>query len=402
MHLVAWAVPVFFMMIFLELWISMRQGRLVYRPEAMIADLSCGIGSQVVWLATKLGIYAVLYDQFRLLTWQESSTAVWWIGIVGYDFLFYFWHRSSHRVNLLWAAHAVHHQSEDFNLAVALRQGWLEEITSLMFHLALALVGVPPLTYAAARGVSLLYQFLLHTQLVGSFGRLEGFFNTPSAHRVHHGINPQYIDKNFGAIFTVWDRIFGTYEREGEKVRYGVTEQLRSYNPFWANFAEWWRLKAAVARAPGVMHAVRVLFGSPDTLLKDHGPSWGSQTLVKYNPSLPTGLLPYVAVQLLVVSTVTTCVMFWWEEMSVTLATIACVWVLTSVLVWSGLSERQTWAPWLEAVRLLLTGVFLFGAPLPITSSSPVTWLASTFAMFFLFWFVRLMAAPGSVTARAN
>ena len=160
----------------------------------------------------------------------------WVIGLLGYDFIYYWWHRLSHEINVLWAAHIVHHQSEEYNLAVALRQAWFTPLTGVPFYSVLAFLGVPPTVFFVSAAVSLLGQFWIHTELIPKLGPLEWFLNTPSHHRVHHATNPEYLDRNYGAILIVWDRLFGTFVSEQEPCVYGITKPFGSFNAIWANF----------------------------------------------------------------------------------------------------------------------------------------------------------------------
>lgn len=180
------------------------------------------------------------------------------------DFLYYWDHRASHRVRLLWAvAHSVHHSSPLYNQTVGLRITFLDGYLSLWFYMPLALLGFEPVLIAAAFGVILGYQQWLHTETIGRLGWLDGWINTPSAHRVHHGVQPEYLDKNFGAILLVWDRLFGTWQREDAPVRYGLTHPLGSSNPLVVHFFELGRLVRELAQARGLGRKLRLLFAPP-------------------------------------------------------------------------------------------------------------------------------------------
>ena len=174
------------------------------------------------------------------MRWMLPIPVVWLITFVAYDLCYYFSHRYGHEWRILWASHVAHHQSEAFNLSTALRQtstGWLNAI----FYLPLYLVGVPVELVISVGSLNLIYQFWVHTEYVGRLGILEYILVTPSNHRVHHAKNPMYIDKNYGGVFIVWDRVFGTFQDEldTEPCRYGITEQLNSWNPIWANMHIW-------------------------------------------------------------------------------------------------------------------------------------------------------------------
>ena len=258
---IALAIPGFFVLIAAELGLGASKGRLggtrpLYRYVDALTDLGCGVTSQVTGMfltaVVANGVYTAVYNLGHLwdpprvpgLLGHEgrgffSASAVhllmWIFAFIAVDFLYYWWHRASHRVNLLWAAHVVHHQSEDYNLAVALRQSILTALTTIPFYLPLAILGVPPIVFFICSALNTLYQFWIHTRLVGTLGPLEWVMNTPSHHRVHHGINPAYIDKNHAGVFIAWDRWFGTFVEEGEEPIYGTVQPFRSADPLWAN-----------------------------------------------------------------------------------------------------------------------------------------------------------------------
>jgi sterol desaturase/sphingolipid hydroxylase (fatty acid hydroxylase superfamily) len=247
---IAYAIPFFLVLIGAELVASRRLRRPVYRLQDSLADLGCGIGQQVAlvfFTVAILRLYAGLHVHSPV-RFAEGSPWPWVIAFFYVEIAYYWWHRASHEVNLLWAAHVVHHQSEDYNLAVALRQAVLTTATSLPFNLPMALLGVPPVVYAATLSYQLLYQFWIHTELIGKLGPLERVFNTPSHHRVHHAVNPRYLDRNYGAILIVWDKLFGTFAEERERPVFGLTKPFTSFNPLVAQIEEW-RVIAAKARA---------------------------------------------------------------------------------------------------------------------------------------------------------
>ena len=234
---IALAIPFFFLLIGVELWAARRRGLSLYRFADAVVDLSCGMTQQILLVfsaAILTGGYVWLYDHFRVFTFRDGSIWPWVIAFFAVDLVYYFWHRLSHRVNLLWAVHVVHHQSEDYNLAVALRQAVLSVWTIWPLHLPLALLGVPPVTFLVVDSASTLYQFWIHTELVGKLGWLERIFNTPAQHRVHHAVNPRYLDRNYAATLCIWDRLFGTFEEERERPVYGLVKPLGSFDPILA------------------------------------------------------------------------------------------------------------------------------------------------------------------------
>jgi sterol desaturase/sphingolipid hydroxylase (fatty acid hydroxylase superfamily) len=239
-QIIVMAAPVFLAAIALEWWVGRRRGRNTYRLNDALNSLSLGLMSQIVGVFSKLlavGLYTLAFDSLALVQLPPSSPWVWLGALLGYDFLYYWLHRCGHRVAVLWAAHSVHHQSEDYNLSTALRQTSSGFIFGWLFYLPLAVAGVPPLVFATVALIDLLYQFWVHTQQVGKLGWFDRWFCAPSNHRVHHAMNDCYVDKNYGGILIVWDRLFGSYapERDDEPCVYGTRQALRSWNPLWAN-----------------------------------------------------------------------------------------------------------------------------------------------------------------------
>jgi len=361
---IAFAVPFFFLLIGVELVVAWARGRRVYRLGDAIGDLGCGMAQQVALVflaATILSGYTWLYDRHRLVTW-ESSAAPWAIAAVGVDFLYYWWHRLSHEVNLLWAAHVVHHQSEDYNLAVALRQAILTSFTLQLFYLPLALLGVPTIVFATVNAVSTLYQFWIHTELVGELGWLEEWINTPSLHRVHHAINPQYLDKNYGAISVVWDRLFGTYEREIEPCVYGVVKPLGSFNPIWAQVEPLVSLARQSARAPRPIDKLLVWVKSPAWRPAGVPPYPGTEDgsylrRPKYDARAPRPLRVYVLVQFALGTAATAALMFTQATAPRPVLAVGAALVVLTLGTSAGLLESRWWARPAEALRLGLVAL---------------------------------------------
>jgi alkylglycerol monooxygenase len=235
------AIPVFIACILLELGYARLRGRTLYERRDTLACLAMGVGNVVVAAAVKTLTFGALWWAYQYRVF-DIPVNVWWawaLLIVAEDLCYYWFHRGHHEVRCLWAAHVNHHSSQRYNLAVALRQSWTTPVTGFWFWLPLPLLGFHPLMVLSAQGISLLYQFWIHTQTVTRLGPLEWVMNTPSHHRVHHGSNPQYLDRNYGGIFIVWDRLFGTFEPEREPVRYGLVKNIDSFNPLKIAFHEW-------------------------------------------------------------------------------------------------------------------------------------------------------------------
>lgn len=362
---IALAVPFFFVLIGLELAWAKRRGVRVYRFNDAVTDLSCGITSQIVllvWAATQLAVYAWLYEHARLVTIAPPWLA-WLVAFVGVDLLYYWWHRLSHEVNVLWAAHVVHHQSEDYNLAVALRQSAITSWTALPFYLPLALLGVPTLVFAIVHALSTLYQFWIHTELVGKVrGPLDWVLNLPSHHRVHHAINPRYLDKNYGATLVVWDRLFGTYAEEHEKPVYGITKPLGSFNPMWAQIHYWFELAAMARAARRPRDKLKVWVASPAWKPEGYvlAPVPAIERRRKYDPPASRGVVGYVALQFVVVSALTFCLMMWHAAIATSALVLGGATVLGALFAFGGLLEGRRWAPYLEGARLAIGAAAVF------------------------------------------
>ncbi len=232
------SIPIFFILIGIELLVERFSQRKLYRLPDAIANLSCGITSQLSGLFLRIfviGIYQFLFENFALFTLEK--TWLYWLALVLLvDFAYYWAHRMSHEINLFWGGHVVHHQSEDYNLSVALRQSSLQVVWTFAFSLPIAFLGFDTWDFALISAFNTLYQFWIHTEAINKLPKwVEFIFNTPSHHRVHHGRDPKYIDKNHAGSLIIWDRIFGTFQPEEEKPTYGITKPINSWNPICAN-----------------------------------------------------------------------------------------------------------------------------------------------------------------------
>jgi len=220
-------------LVILEIIWNWRKDKKAYDIRDTLANLAIFLGfqlSKVLFFGFQYAIMGYL-SQFTLFHFK-STPLVFLISFVAVDFVYYWYHRLSHKIKLLWAFHLVHHSSLFMNLTVSYRLNWLSALLTPFVVAPLILIGLPFEFIAASFGLNLLYQFFLHTEAVGKLGFIEGLLATPSAHRVHHGSNEQYIDKNFGGVFMMWDRWFGTYKPETIKPTYGVTTGFISNNPF--------------------------------------------------------------------------------------------------------------------------------------------------------------------------
>ena len=241
MNYILMAVPMFLILILIEfLWDQYKQAG-TYRLNDTINSITMGIMSRIsgiLYAAIPFSAYAYLYEDYGLFTWDTTSYLTWILAFVLYDLSYYWNHRMGHTLNISWASHVVHHSSEEYNLSTALRQTSVPNIIGWIFYLPIAFLGFPPVVLATVGALNLLYQFWVHTQHINKMPNwYEAIFVTPSNHRVHHGKNKVYIDKNHGGVFILWDRIFGTFQKEleHEKVIFGISTQLGTWNPIWGN-----------------------------------------------------------------------------------------------------------------------------------------------------------------------
>jgi sterol desaturase/sphingolipid hydroxylase (fatty acid hydroxylase superfamily) len=362
--LVALGVPLFAVAIAVESWLGRPRGRRLYHTATALSDVACGATYatlDVVLRVLTLAVYTWLLEHARLVTWDEGSPWPWVIGIVGVDFGYYAWHRLSHVVNAMWAVHVVHHHSEDYNFAVALRQPLLEPVSWIPFFAVLAIVGVPFEIYLLSFSGNLFYQFWLHTELVGRLpAPVEWVFNTPSHHRVHHGIEPEYLDRNYGGMLIVWDRLLGTFEPESRPPTYGTTKRLHTFNPLWANAAHWHHIGWLMRHATTWREWLWAPLAHPGWRPAGAPPPGGQSRAPgqpRYRPALSeterrralggfalalvgTGALVVVGGALP------------WREIAVVVATLVVAYV---ALV--GRAEGRAWARRLEPVRVVGLGV---------------------------------------------
>ena len=361
------AIPVFFLLIGVELVFERIARKDYYRLGDAVNDLSCGTVQQLFEVFVKTALFAgylYLYERHRVATVSTGAVWAWVVCFLGVDFCYYWFHRMSHEVNAFWAAHVVHHQSEDYNLAVALRQGAFQGVFAWVFYLPLAVLGFPPVMFLTLSSVNTLYQFWIHTRAIGRLGPLEWVLNTPSHHRVHHGRNPKYIDRNHAGTFIVWDRMFGTFQEEDEEVVYGITKPLASLNPVWANFHYWVELRDLAGRTRSAGDRVRVFIKPPGWRPAELGgfepaPAVDVATYRKWAVAVPRGLAAYVFVQFALVMIATGVFLLRQPQLGWSLTTAGAGVLLASLVALGGLLERKGWAPWLEAARLLAVVVVM-------------------------------------------
>jgi sterol desaturase/sphingolipid hydroxylase (fatty acid hydroxylase superfamily) len=386
MGIIQASIPLFFLLIAAELLWSRATGRRVLRLNDSLADLSCGILSQLAGVFTKLftiGIFiwvgatlAVQHWMPMIPEWPERAPFVGaagfpWFGVdlpallswaavfVLVDFCYYWSHRYAHEVNILWAGHVVHHSSEEYNLPVALRQSALHGLMSWVFYVPLAFIGVPWRMFVACNALNLIYQFWIHTRAVGRLGHVgELVLNTPSHHRVHHGVNPKYQDRNYAGVFIVFDRWFGTFQVEEEEPVYGITKPLRSWNPLWANVHVFVQIARDAWRAEHWRDKLRIVFGRPGWKPPELGEierprEVSSETFEKFDPPVPAPLAWYAFAQFVVALAAAFVLLQRADTLPLAQAAVGAFFVAIALAGVAGVFESARWAGTLETARLL-------------------------------------------------
>ena len=263
-----YGIPVVIVLITAEFIYSYINKKDFYKKNDTLASIGLLAGNVAVSLLTKgsiLLLYIYFY-QFRLFTINDLFPvwAVWALTFIVIDFVYYWYHRCSHRIRFLWAVHMNHHSSEEMNYVVSLRQAWFSPITKIPFFILMPLLGFDPLITLVAGVASTLWGVLGHTQWIEKLGPLEYIFVTPSSHRVHHGSNECYLDKNYGNFLIIWDRMFGTFAEEKEKVKYGIRENVKTFNPFKITFRVWYQIVSDFSKSKTLKNKLLSIFGKPE------------------------------------------------------------------------------------------------------------------------------------------
>jgi sterol desaturase/sphingolipid hydroxylase (fatty acid hydroxylase superfamily) len=363
------SIPIFFILIGIELIAERISNQKVYRLPDAIANLSCGITSQLSGIFLKvfaIGVYSVLFQYFNVFEWERNW--IYWTALfLLADHSYYWAHRMSHQINLFWGGHVVHHQSEDYNLSVALRQSTIQVIWTFAFSLPLAFLGFEPLDFALMSAFLTLYQFWIHTEMINKMGWFEYLFNTPSHHRVHHGRNPKYIDKNHAGTLIIWDKMYGTFQVEEEKPTYGITKQLKSWNAVWANFSHYAEMSKDLNRIPTLSDKIKYLFKKPGWLPDYLGGYRAAPEVDKATHQKFDSPNPYISLNLYVLFQFALCLvgtgLFLFKQSNFDLQQKVMITVLISwVVVNCGvLFENKTWVEISEWLRIIVFSSLLGG-----------------------------------------
>jgi alkylglycerol monooxygenase len=358
-----WATPAFIVLMLLECLVARLRRVSEYRLADAVTSVGLGALSTYVGVFARLltfGVYVLVYHEARLTTLDAGVWWVWLAALVLYDFLYYWYHRLGHRVSILWAAHVVHHQSEEYNLSTALRQTSSSYLLSWVFYLPMALAGIPPELFLVVSLVDLLYQFWIHTEQIGSLGVYDRIFASPSNHRVHHAVNDVYLDRNYGGILILWDRLFGTFQPELAAVPcvFGTRDPLRSWNPLWANLHTYAALLRDSFRARAWSDKLRVFLRPPGWRPAEVAARYPKPEfrlpLAKYAPPLSRLLGLYCLTQFVAVLAVGSHFLAVEPGLSRPAALAYLAALAASLWIIGGLAEGRAGFVRLEALRLAL------------------------------------------------
>ena len=360
MDLIAIAVPFFLLLIVFELTYGLVIGKNTYRVNDTINSLSMGTLSSLQGFVA-IGFSTLIYD-FIVINYQLEQLPIqskwtWITCFLGYDFAYYWKHRLGHEIALFWGSHVSHHQSEDYNLGTALRQTSID-FHGFLFYLPFFYFGFPAEVIFTVVSANLIYQFWVHTQHVPKLGPLEWIMVTPSNHRVHHARNDDYVDKNYGGVFIIWDRFFGTYQDElaEETPIFGLRKPLNSWNPLWANIHVYWNLLVDIKNTPGMMNKIKYAFKNPgwnhsEQTSKCHR----TQNVLnkKFNPKLKLITKSYILSQFLITVTLSLMAPSVVSDFEY-IQTLFFISFLAFSLYTHGVSlEARTITPYFESLRLV-------------------------------------------------
>lgn len=358
------AIPAFLLLIGIELLAGYLKGKNYFRFSDSITNLNIGIGNQVMGLLYKgliLASMTYIFENFSIFYFPADSVFSWVACFFLFDFLFYWSHRWSHEMNFFWGAHVVHHQSEEYNLTVALRQSWFHNLIMFFMFIPIAVLGFDPVVFIATAAISTLYQFWIHTKAIGKMPRIiEFIFNTPSHHRVHHAVNEEYLDKNHGAVLIIWDRLFGTFKEETYEPTYGTTTQFQSFNPTWANF-EYYDVMLKAMKGMKFSDKLKMILARPGWLPDYMGGMQQPQPFKdgrkKYKSKVSLTAYIYVAIQFALIIWGLVAYMSNFENLTLFYKGFFAALIILSITICGGILEKKKWLMISEYFRLALVGI---------------------------------------------
>ena len=342
---ITFAIPVFFLLILIEYIYGKYVGKNTYRLNDTFTSISIGMISRyptMLNLGFQSAVFIYISSNLNLNMLSNLNPATWILAFLMYDLSYYWMHRMHHEIKVLWATHSVHHHGEDFNLSTALRQtstGWLWK---WVFYLPMVLIGIPGEVFVTVAGINLVYQFWVHTKHIGHLGFLEKIFITPMNHGIHHAKNKEYIDANYGGVFIIWDRMFGTYTAELPDVKpvYGTVSALKSWNPIWANFQVFSTMLSDSIKTKKWSDKVKVWFSKtywrPEDCIEEKD---AKDFYAKFNPEVTTDVQIFSFFQLIFTIAVSGSVLFFISEYTKTEIAIIGVFIISLTTLTSTLLQ---------------------------------------------------------------
>ncbi|WP_293309393.1 sterol desaturase family protein [Pedobacter sp. UBA5917] len=362
----AFAIPAFFIFVYIEFKIAQQQKKArIFKYESTVANFSVGIAERLLNLFIAASFYQVykwVYTNYAIFD-ISTKWYVWILLLLATDFVWYWYHRLGHEINFLWAAHIVHHQSEEFNLSAAARITTIQAIFRNVFWCALPLVGFHPsmiITILLAHGA---YSFFTHTQLVGKLGWLENILITPSLHGVHHASDEKYLDKNYGDVFVFWDKLFGTFQKEEEAPKYGLTHPIKSYSFLWQHFHYYLEIAEAYRRADGFKAKWNAVFGSPALMDQNIRPILEEryyQNKIQHEARPKPRFKIYLNIQLIMVVAMLTGTTMFYGSLTLVHKIAIAIFILVTLINVGALLEQRKWIYYLECFRLILVFGYFF------------------------------------------
>jgi len=361
----AFAIPAFFLFVFIEYKLAQQQKRsAVFKYESSIANFSVGIAERLLNLFIAASFYQVynwIYSNYAIFE-IPNKWYMWIFLLLATDLVWYWYHRLGHEINFLWAAHIVHHQSEEFNLTATARITTIQAVFRNVFWCVLPLLGFHPnmiIVILLAHGT---YSFFTHTQLVGKIGWLEYIFITPSLHGVHHASDEKYLDKNYGDVFVFWDKIFGTFQTEEESPKYGLTHPIKSYSFLWQHFHYYLEILEAYKRADGFKSKWDAVFGSPALMDQTIRPQLEIKYLQNKTKEKKIKFKGYVNFQMILIVILLTFTTMFFESINPLNAHAILIFVIITLINVGALLEQRKWIYYLECFRLISVFAYIFYA----------------------------------------
>ncbi|MBA4195915.1 MAG: sterol desaturase [Chitinophaga sp.] len=393
-NILAFAVPLFIGLILLEYFISKKKGLPYFNLNNSIANISIGIAERLSDVLVTGAFYFVYdyvqkhYGIFKI----HNGVLLWLLLLICTDFIWYWYHRLAHEVSVLWAVHVVHHQSEDYNFTVSARITVLQAFVRSGFWVILPLIGFPAAMITGMLLIHGIYPFFIHTRLIGKLGVLEYFLVTPSHHRVHHSCNEKYLDKNYGDVFIIWDKLFGTFQKEDEEPVYGLTHPLKTYSFLWQHFHFFIELVLAAKSKNTLREKVAVFFQKPEKI--DAAVRNKAEQIFNIKQSkatLNSELNNYVIWQMIVMLISLFAFILFEQQLNPYAKLIFAVLTILTLINCGAIMEQKRWIFYIEIIRVAVTIPFvLLLVPAAVQYALMVMLLLTVFVLITVSYFTSL------------